>query len=234
MKQRDGEPDPRGGPVSAVRWFLSTDHEGVVFVREMLESALAVVAVGALLFAISGVWPPMVAVESGSMEPHMTRGDLVFVMDEDRLAPDAAHAETGVVTYRTGEEVGYSTFGDHGDVVIYRPSGSAFETPIIHRARFWVDEGENWYDEADDRYVRADSCEELTNCPAPNAGFITKGDANQFYDQAQGMSSPVKPSWVRGTAEIRIPLLGHVRLLFSSAMPVTGPTPAPTSMPAAA
>ncbi len=211
--------------MSAVRWFLSTDHEGVVFVREMLESALAVLAVGAILFAVSGVWPPMVAVESGSMEPHMTRGDLVFVMEEHRLAPDAAHADTGVVTHRTGEEVGYAKFGNSGDVVIYRPSGSAFETPIIHRAHFWVEEGENWYDEANEEYVMENSCEAMSNCPAPHAGFITKGDANQFYDQSRGISSPVRPSWIRGTAEIRIPLLGHVRLLFSSATPVSVPTP---------
>jgi signal peptidase len=224
MNAGDGEPDPRSGPVSAVRWFLSTEHEGVVFVREMLESALAVLVVGAVLFAASGVWPPMVAVESGSMEPHMTRGDLVFVMDEGRLVPDAAHADTGVVTYRTAEDVGYAKFGDYGDVLIYRPDGSGFETPIIHRARFWVDEGENWYDEANERYVSADSCEELSNCPAPHAGFITKGDANRYYDQAQGISSPVRQSWIRGTAEIRIPWLGHVRLLFSSTAPVPATT----------
>ncbi|MFB9805374.1 hypothetical protein ACFFQF_08330 [Haladaptatus pallidirubidus] len=62
----------------------------------------------------------------------------------------------------------------------------------------------------------ADSCQELLNCPAPHAGFITKGDANDAYDQVVPISEPVKPSWIRGTAEVKIPWLGHVRLFFAS------------------
>ena len=34
---------------------------------------------------------PMVAIESPSMEPHMERGDLVFLMEEHRFAGGAAH-----------------------------------------------------------------------------------------------------------------------------------------------
>ncbi|MFC7081896.1 S26 family signal peptidase [Halorussus caseinilyticus] len=216
-----GEREEGTGPRALVRRFRNSDNGAVVFVREMLSSAGIVIAIGLLLFAVSGVWPPMVAIESGSMEPHMQKGDLVFIMEEGRLAPAAAHANTGVVTYRGGEEKGYKSFNNYGDVIIYQPDGREYETPIIHRARFWVEEGENWYDEADKQYISADSCEELTNCPAPNSGFITKGDANSFYDQASwgggALSDPVRPSWVRGTAEVRVPWLGWVRLQFSGA-----------------
>jgi len=114
----------------------------------------------------------------------------------------------------------YRKFGGTGDVVVYEPNGNARQTPIIHRAHFWVDAGENWYDRADQSIVDADSCDELRNCPAPHAGFITKGDnqaTNDYYDQARGISSPVKPEWVRGTAEYRIPYLGWVRLTVSGA-----------------
>ncbi len=210
----------RTGPETdrGLSWLLTTDHTGITFAREFLGSVLAVALVGLLLFAISGVWPPMVAVESGSMEPHMYRGDLVFVMDDTRLVPEAAVMETGIVTHRGGTHADYQRFGDYGDVVIYEKNGGN-DTPIIHRARFWVNESENWYDKADPSYLDGTDCEAIPNCPAPHAGFITKGDnnaSNPSYDQVAGISSPVKPEWIKGTAEFRIPWLGHIRLQFAT------------------
>ena len=195
--------------------FRDSDHAAVEFLRETAQSVLLVGLLALVLFGASGVWPPMVAVESGSMEPHMQRGDLVFVMDEHRLAPGAATDGTGVVTHRAGESAGYRQLGDYGDVVIYRPDGSRSETPIIHRARFWVNDSENWHDDANPKYLPGDSCAEIQHCPAPNAGFVTLGDANPYYDQAVGRSRPVRPSWIRGTAEVRVPFLGHLRLALS-------------------
>jgi signal peptidase len=179
--------------------------------RELLTSAGAVLLVGLLLFGVSGVWPPMVAVESGSMEPHMHKGDLVFITEPGRYTPDAAHGSTGVVTAETGADVGYRTFGGDGSVVVYDEPGQR-GPPIIHRAQFYVEEGENWYDRTDPEFVSADDCSELLNCPAPHAGFITKGDANSRYDQASGIAAPVRPSWITGVARLRIPYLGWVRL----------------------
>lgn len=211
-------PDPTDGLRPALAWLAKTDNGAVLFVREMLVSVVIVLAVGLLLFGISGVWPPLVAVESGSMEPHLYRGDLVFVMDETRLSPDYAVEGTGVVTAQVAAEHDYTKFGDEGDVIVYRPYGSASETPVIHRAHFWVEEGENWYQQANPEYVQADSCEELRYCPAPYDGFITKGDnavSNNYYDQARGISTPVKPQWVQGRAVFRVPWLGWVRLAVS-------------------
>jgi signal peptidase len=181
------------------------------FVREVATSAGAVALVGLLLFGVSGVWPPMVAVESGSMEPHMHKGDLVFITEPGRYTPDEAYGSTGVVTAETGDDIGYRTFGGPGSVVVYDDPGRG-GPPIIHRALFYVEEGENWYGRTDPEFVSADSCTELLNCPAPHAGFITKGDANSRYDQASNIAAPVKPSWVTGIARIRIPYLGWVRL----------------------
>ena len=175
----------------------------------------SVALVAGLLFAISGVWPPMVAVKSGSMEPHMVKGDLVFVMEEQRFAPEASVEGTGIVTHETGSETGYRRFGGAGDVIIYRKNGDPDVTPIIHRARFWVSGGENWYDRANESFVDGESCEAISNCPAPHSGFITKGDDNERYDQVSGISEPVRPGWIKGTAEFRIPWLGHVRLELS-------------------
>jgi signal peptidase len=178
---------------------------------DVVSSVVAVFLVGFLLFAVSGVWPPLVAVESGSMHPHMKTGDLVFVMEEERFHGENAHAGTGVVTARAAE--GYRKFGQSGDVIVYAPHGNADRTPIIHRAMFWVEDGEDWYGKADGTYVgSADDCSELNHCPAPHAGFVTLGDNNGLYDQARAGLPPVKSAWVVGTAEVRVPALGWVRL----------------------
>jgi len=173
-----------------------------LYVTDLVSSVGAVVLVGALLFAVSGVWPPLVAIESQSMTPNIHVGDLVFVMEEDRF-PGDNHHESGVVTAEAGSESGYTKFAKPGDVIVYAPDGHNGTTPIIHRAMFWVDDGENWYDRANPEYLGgADSCEELQHCPALESGFITKGDFNGHYDQVGGnpLSGPVKPGWVVGTA----------------------------------
>lgn len=209
-------PDPADAPL---RWAFQTDQWAVVFLRDALSSVLTVVVIALVLFAISGIWPPLVAVESGSMDPHMHRGDLVFLVDEQRFAPDEAVGGTGVVTHREGQETGYWSFGDYGNVVVFKPNGGQ-STPIIHRARFYVEEGDDWVAMADEDYLgRVDTCAETATCPAPHDGFVTKGDDNVEYDQVGGQSTVVRPSWITGRAKVRIPWLGYVRLKLASSGP---------------
>jgi len=201
----DGPPAPRtdGGE-------RADDRGWTLFARDIVTSVLAVALVGIYLFAISGVWPPMVAIESGSMEPNMEINDLVFVMDNNRFEPGQAYGETGVVTAANAS--GYSEFGNSGDVIVFTPNGNGDRTPIIHRAMFWVDAGENWCEQANPEFLGNNPLSE-ERCEADHAGFITKGDANPTYDQVEeGLSTPVKPGWVVGTAELRIPGLGWLRL----------------------
>jgi signal peptidase len=155
-------------------------------------------------------------------------------MEEHRLAGGAAYADTGVVTYRSGQGAGYSKFNEPGDVIVFQPNGNDVQTPIIHRVMFHVNESEDWYEKAvavDPRAVgSAENCGQLNQCPAPHAGFITKGDnerTNVQYDQVSGLSAPVKPAWVIGTAEFRIPLLGNIRL-WASQTGVVGAVPPDT------
>ncbi len=42
---------------------------GMMYVADIVSSAGSVLLVGVLLFAVSGVWPPLVAIESPSMDP---------------------------------------------------------------------------------------------------------------------------------------------------------------------
>jgi Signal peptidase I len=213
-----GEPPPRRREAEQER------EEWQMFVRDLVTSVLAVLVVGAYLYAVSGVWPPLVAVESTSMTPNMKVNDLVFVMEPDRFPGPNAQGASGVVTAQAGRQVDYQSFGRHGDVIVYERDGNGQRVPIIHRAMFWVEKGENWYDRADSDHITATKCGEspsegLANCPAPHAGFITKGDSNGRYDQVTSLSGPVKPGWVVGTAEVRVPNLGWIRLR-SQAEPV--------------
>ena len=207
-----------------VRWFLKTNDGTVVFVRDLVTSVAVVAIIALILFAVSGVWPPLVAVESGSMEPNMHRGDMIFVVDEQRFTGDDPIEGTGVVTYEVGEENDHSTFGKSGDVIIFQPNGDEYRTPVIHRAHFWVEEGENWVDDrSNDPRIMDQSCESVKSCPAPHPGFVTIGDNNDGYDQIGppgADTTVVKPEWIEGKAKYRIPWLGYVRLTFDELLTV--------------
>ncbi|QCW03469.1 S26 family signal peptidase [Natrinema pallidum] len=200
------------------RGILHSDDETVVLVRDVA-TVVAVVAIICLsLFAVSGVWPPFVAVESGSMEPNMHKGDMIFLVQEDRFVGDDPVMGTGLVSAERGRTTGYEKFGHAGDVIVYAPNGDPAATPIIHRVRFWVEAGDNWVADADPAYTDDRSCAEVRSCPAPHDGFVTKGDANANYDQLDGRpkTTVVRPGWIVGKAVVRVPRLGTLRLLFES------------------
>ncbi|PXF51703.1 MAG: signal peptidase I [Candidatus Methanophagaceae archaeon] len=148
---------------------------------------VGVIVVGA--HTVTGSWHIGFAVESGSMEPNMQVGDLIFV-----LAPH----RTNITTYEEGKLLNYTSFHDYGDVIIYRPNGLYSATPIIHRAMFWVEAGEEMPD----------------GRPAPHAGYITKGDNNPGYDQPLLGVEPVKPEWVIAVPRARLPYLGYPSLIL--------------------
>ncbi|WP_247003582.1 S26 family signal peptidase [Halosolutus gelatinilyticus] len=204
------------------RWLLRSDDDTAVLMRDVVSIAAVVAVVGLLLFAVSGVWPPFVAVESPSMEPNMNTGDLVFVVDQHRFEGAGTVADTGVVTKSSAADSSDGRFGGTGDVIVFAPGGDRTATPIIHRAHFWVDDGENWVDtKANQEYLGGNvDCDDVTYCPAPHAGFITKGDANLRYDQAGGgaRTTVVAPGWITGKALFRIPWLGYVRLAVDSVL----------------
>lgn len=188
----------------------SDDNEILRTVRDVLVVCVIIIGIPSLL---AGVYPPYMSILSGSMSPQIVKGDMVVVVDNDRLN-DTTHEYDGIETQKPPSE---TNFGKSGDVIVYTPTGGKenINFPIIHRASFWVEQGENWYEEADKQYVYAKSCDELRNCPADNAGFITRGDANNRYDQAIGFSKPVKTDWVIGVAKARIPYAGWLKVAIT-------------------
>lgn len=175
----------------------------VSIAKDFIIALVIVTIIGVLLFSYTGVWPPFASVESQSMAPNIEKGDLMLVVSEDKTSVNESFRNTGVVIVRQSEN--FRSFGGRGHVIVFEPNGKESKIPIIHRPHFWVEDGENWYDDANKEYVgSASSCAELANCPAPNSGFITKGDANPRYDQAANFSRPVRKEWIIGVAKYRI------------------------------
>ncbi len=108
---------------------------GFLFVRDAVIAMAFVASVLLVMYAYTGLWPPLVVVESNSMMHSedntsyigvIDTGDMVLVKDVD--TPD------DIVTYMEGFVDGHRTYGDYGDVIIYKKMGSEISTPIIHRA----------------------------------------------------------------------------------------------------
>lgn len=164
--------------------------------QDLIFVFVAVAVFSLVSYIALGRFSPMVAIESKSMEPHLKVGDIIFIESADR---------TEIITFEEGKKIGYSSFDYYGDVILYRRLGIGEQTPIIHRAIYYVEKGEALW---------------AGGPPAPYAGYITKGDnnlTNSAYDQQGSIShlQPVKKEWVIGVARFRpIPLLGCVSLTF--------------------
>lgn len=168
---------------------MDVKAKAVNLIKDVISTLIIVGVIIGVGIALSGTWPFMVAVESGSMVPNMHRGDVVFLISPDR---------TEIITWEEGKRIGYKSFGNYGDVIVYHPNGVKKTTPIIHRAMYWIERGEPM----------------PNGEPAPNSGYITKGDHNAVFDQPY-LSKPVKKEWIVGVAKFKIPFIGYFRLIFS-------------------
>jgi len=161
-------------------------------------SILAVVAVFLILCQLLfGLWTPMYVVSSGSMEPNMKVGDIIFVKDIDRAA--------AVTNREASVDNSHKKFNGQGDVILYYPYGNTRQIPIIHRAMYYVESGQPMWDGGPN---------------APHSGYMTKGDnllTNPLLDQQTSISAgqPVKEEWIIGTSQFKIPYIGKLRLIFS-------------------
>jgi signal peptidase len=208
--------------------FWKSENETVSFVRDIFVAVAVVLMILTLLWGYTGQWfgAPMVAIESGSMmhldEPFgrvgtIDAGDMVLLVKvngyEDIFPQKDAENEND-----------FQTYGNYGDVIIYRKYGRTDEDQIIHRAMCWVDFNE------DDTYTIASyDLYNVSSITIPelglhkympsHSGYITKGDnpvTNDRSDQAGGIcSEPIKLSWVTGKARGELPWIGTVNLLFN-------------------
>jgi signal peptidase len=86
------------------------------------------------LFAYSGLWPPLVVVESESMQHSDTTSYIGVIDTGDLVVVKSVPSLSEIKTYVSSLNDGYKTYGDYGDVVIYERDGSVVQQPVIHRA----------------------------------------------------------------------------------------------------
>jgi len=152
-----------------------------------------IVAMFGLFYIIFGTFMPMAVLVSESMSPHLEKGDIVFFKDINKIDK-----------IKTYNDKNYNSFDNYGNVILYRPYGQEKTIPTIHRAMYYVEEGEEMWQGGP---------------KAPYAGYITKGDniiTNSKYDQQTGTSyqKPVKKEWIVGVAMYKIPYVGYIRLIL--------------------
>lgn len=200
-------------------------------IKDVITAVIVILIIVSVMFAYTGVWPPMVVIESGSMmhddSPYgktgtIDPGDFTFVKK--------VNGRNDVVTYYQGEKTGYKTYNNYGDVIIYVKNGAG-GTPVIHRAMCWVEvnitENGTFYDIPELNYYHISTIIitelNLNNYdPKVNhSGFLTRGDHNTQCDQdpSAGIEDEwgrkveiVKPEWIIGKARGEIPWFGGIKL----------------------
>ncbi|MCL4340709.1 MAG: S26 family signal peptidase [Candidatus Thermoplasmatota archaeon] len=101
-----------------------------------IAAVIAVIAIFAGLTLYSGMFPPLSVVESESMEHSnnweygvINTGDIVF----QKKVTDPLK---NVITYVQGKEANFSTYGEYGNVILYR---STYGLTVIHRAILYLE-----------------------------------------------------------------------------------------------
>lgn len=215
--------------------FWRSDNEKIALLRDILIAFLAVFMVLILLWAYTGQWfaAPMVAIESGSMEHNnppppfgrfgtIDAGDMVLVQKVNTINDVVTH---GGPFAGAQAENGFQTYGDFGDVIIYKPLGREDVSQIIHRAMCWVDiyiidsnrtytiEEYGIYNETT---ITINDLGLRNSRPSwTHSGYLTKGDNNNVIDQVSDICpQPVNVSWISGKARLEIPWLGTINLFF--------------------
>ncbi|MCK4366762.1 MAG: S26 family signal peptidase, partial [Thermoplasmata archaeon] len=126
----ESEPDDTEKKDRRRKWIRSI----LLLLRDLGVAALIVGIILLSLFLYTGNWPPMVVVESQSMQ-HSDTESFVGVIDTgDLVLVQNAPSSSDIITYVEGRATGYSTYGEFGDVIIYKQGGDFQAKSIIHRA----------------------------------------------------------------------------------------------------
>ncbi len=213
--------------------FWKSENDRIAAAREIVVLMLVVLLLASSLWLYTGQpFPkaPMVVIESGSMMHYdHPYGRLGTIDPGDIVLVQAVHLQGDVRTReREKNNDGKKTYGEYGDVIIYRPMNRTDRTPIIHRARCWVEvvstTGGVRYNVPDYGISNAQSINipelRLDNYKPANSGFITAGDHNlemgSGADQSGGIcAQPVKVEWIIGKARGEVAWLGAFKLAIS-------------------
>ncbi len=135
----ESEPENKEKKDRKRKWIRSI----LLLLRDLGVAALIVGIILLSLFLYTGNWPPMVVVESKSMQ-HSDTESFVGVIDTgDLVLVQNAPSESDIITYVEGRGTGYGTYGEFGDVIIYKRGGISQDKSIIHRALIRLDWNES-------------------------------------------------------------------------------------------
>ena len=113
---------------------MSRKTEALALLQDIIIAIIVVVIVLGSLWAYGGRWPPMVVVESESMQHAHDESSVGVIDTGDLTLVRTLEKSDGVVTWVEGRETGYTRYDDFGDVIVYHKNGLRETTPIIHRA----------------------------------------------------------------------------------------------------
>ena len=106
--------------------------------RSLLLAGIVFAAILGGIFTYARTWPPMVSVESGSMQHSDTESMIGAIDTGDIVLVQAVYSRADVVTYLEGRAGGHGTYGDFGDVIVFRNPANLGGTVFIHRAIAYV------------------------------------------------------------------------------------------------
>jgi signal peptidase len=180
----------------ALIWSINMDKKRIKRAliglgRDLLLAFIVVLVIMLILYAYCGVWPPMVVVESSSMQHSDERSYIGVIDTGDMVFVKKFTGVEDLVTYVDGEAMDYVKYSSFGDVIIYRPDGNFSTTPIIHRIVVWID--------VNDTYVshNTNGVVDYANYSfdVPSLGFYGTNDNVTIYDYGQDNRTVSIPIW---------------------------------------
>ena len=207
-------------------------------VHDVLVAIIVVLIIITAIYGYTRTWPPVVVVESGSMQ-HSTESSALGVIDTgDIVMVKKVTSEDDITPWSIGKEKDYKTYGEYGDVIIYDKNGQG-GTPVIHRAIVYIRVNETnkqagdpytfdvpewgiYNNQTIEYYIEELNLQINYTPPRGHNGYLTKGDnqmTNTKIDQQSGISDvhgriveQVSIDWVVGVARGEVPWFGLIKL----------------------
>lgn len=120
-------------PLFSALWDLAKD---------VIIALIIVIIIISSIYIYTGNWPPVVVVESDSMQHSDDESSLSVIDTGDLVLVKSIESEKDVITYMKGKRIDHETYSEYGDVLIYRKNGYTDSTPVIHRALIWLEYNE--------------------------------------------------------------------------------------------
>ena len=142
-------------------------------IKDVIIAFIIVIIIIGGIYLYTGNWPPVVVVESDSMQHSDTESYFSVIDTGDLVLVKKIESRNDVVTYMEGKRTGHETYSEYGDVLIYRKNGYTDTTPVIHRALVWLE-----YNETSQSF----DIPELKNLDYPKDWYVVGSGQPRWYN----------------------------------------------------